>query len=234
LDEANRLSFLSQDDEGGRVLNDFFAWIVENSKQANRFHVVMASSDSFFLKWINQFVDSAAYGNFFLGHLSQNDAKKFWEKLEKEQKNTKGILPLEFIEANKVCGGSIHLLKGVHRLYYASKGIIHPNKMGYIDKRRLAFIKALRSQAIWQPSNLRYVMEVIVTSEHNCVDYDVICNKIGTTAIDTMIENNLFHLRPCSIFDTDIDNGQNFDTKFPVIMPHLPFDVIVMEDILAS
>jgi len=35
LDEANHLSFLLQDDEGGSVLNDFFAWIVENSKQAN-------------------------------------------------------------------------------------------------------------------------------------------------------------------------------------------------------
>ena len=45
-----------------------FAWVIENSKEASRFHVVMASSNSFFLKWI--FVDSAAF-NFFMGHLSQ-------------------------------------------------------------------------------------------------------------------------------------------------------------------
>ena len=61
--KVNHLDYLLKDDDGGdrgnRVLNDFFAWDVENSKEANRFHVIMASSDSFFLKWINQFVDSA-------------------------------------------------------------------------------------------------------------------------------------------------------------------------------
>ena len=82
-------------------------------------------------------MDSAAFINFFVGHLSQKDALAFWEELEKKRENTK---PLEFFEANKICGGCIHLLKVVHKLYYASKGIIHPHKMSFIDTRRLAFI----------------------------------------------------------------------------------------------
>ena len=48
IDEGNRLKCLLEDEKGGSVLSDFFAWLVENSKQTNKFHVVMASSDSFF------------------------------------------------------------------------------------------------------------------------------------------------------------------------------------------
>ena len=63
IDEANQLDALLE--SGGRIaLDDFFAWLVENTKQTNRFHVVMASSDSFFLKWINQFVNSGVHSNY--------------------------------------------------------------------------------------------------------------------------------------------------------------------------
>jgi len=61
VDKASHLDYLLSDDDGNkgtRVLNDFFSWVVENSKEANRFHVIIASSASFFLKWINQFIDS--------------------------------------------------------------------------------------------------------------------------------------------------------------------------------
>ena len=50
IDEANRLQALSR---GNIVLHDFLAWVVLNTKQMNRFHVVMASSDSFFHWWIS-------------------------------------------------------------------------------------------------------------------------------------------------------------------------------------
>jgi len=47
IDEANRLKCLLDDGKGSSVLSDFFTWLVENSKQTNKFHVIMASSDSF-------------------------------------------------------------------------------------------------------------------------------------------------------------------------------------------
>lgn len=63
IDEANRLRALLDDERGSAALNDFFAWIVQNTKQDSRFHVMMASSDSFFLRWITQYVDSAYFRN---------------------------------------------------------------------------------------------------------------------------------------------------------------------------
>ena len=41
----------------------------------------MPSSDSFFIEWISQFVDSAAFISFFVGHLSHRDSVKYWEQL---------------------------------------------------------------------------------------------------------------------------------------------------------
>jgi len=231
VDEANRLDYLLSDGDGNkgtRVLNDFFAWVVENSKEANRFHVIMASSDSFFLKWLNQFIDSGSFVNFFMGHLPQRDAKKFWEQLESKRMSNV-IKPLEFFDANKVCGGSIHLMKIVHKLYYASNGTYCPHDLSQIDTRRLEFFQALHSP-LWQPSDLLWLMESIITCENKSFGYDTIAKKISSKSIDSMIQSNLFHLRPCLQFDFDLDSDHNFVA--PVIMPHLPYDVIIMKEIL--
>ena len=67
--EANRLRALLDDDHGNRLLNDFFAWVVVNTKQNHRFHVVMVSSDSFFHRWIARYVDSTYFFTFVIGHL---------------------------------------------------------------------------------------------------------------------------------------------------------------------
>ena len=48
IDEANRLRAVLEDQAGNATLNDFVAWIVRNTKQDGKFHITMASSDSFF------------------------------------------------------------------------------------------------------------------------------------------------------------------------------------------
>ncbi len=53
VDEANLLSQLGDSSkEGAVLLKSFLNWLVMNTKQENRFHAVLTSSDSFFLNWI--------------------------------------------------------------------------------------------------------------------------------------------------------------------------------------
>ena len=93
IDEANRIRALLDDERGSAALNDFFAWIVQNT---SRFHVMMASSDSFFLRWITQYVDSAYFRNFVIGHLSKDEAKRYWEeKVTQEVMQRDDIPPLK-------------------------------------------------------------------------------------------------------------------------------------------
>ena len=81
IDEANRLQALLDDERGNVALNDFLAWVVLNTKQMHRFHVVMASSDSFFHRWISQYVDSTCFRNLVVGHLSKEEAKRYVDSI---------------------------------------------------------------------------------------------------------------------------------------------------------
>ena len=88
--------------------------------------------------------------------------------------SSSGIRKLTFDEAYKVCGGCMHLLEGVHKMYYASGGKIQPSHMSFANLRKLAFNKALRSPDQWKPSDLHRAMELIITPDLNSVNYDVV------------------------------------------------------------
>ena len=48
IDEANKLSALMKDPDGQDALTNLFKWMVLNTKEINRFHALLVSSDSFF------------------------------------------------------------------------------------------------------------------------------------------------------------------------------------------
>ena len=52
IDEANMFSQLGHSEEGKILLKSILNWMVVNTKEMGRFHVVLTSSDSFFFNWI--------------------------------------------------------------------------------------------------------------------------------------------------------------------------------------
>ena len=169
--------------------------------------------------------------NFFVGHLSYQESLKYWDQLKM---SSSGIPKLTFDEAYKVCGGCMHLLEGVHKMYYASGGKIQPSHMSFANLGKLAFYKALRSPDQWKPSDLQRAMKLIITSDLNSVNYDVVADDISSVSLDAMIESNLFHLRLSAMFMSDGELESNLFSAVPVVMPHLPVDVVVMAEILAN
>ena len=80
IDEANRLRALLRDkDHGQSVLESFFEWLILHTKEKEQFHVVMASSDSFFNLWVKKFIGSSRYSTYVVGHLNKGCAKEYWE-----------------------------------------------------------------------------------------------------------------------------------------------------------
>ena len=62
VDEANELAALIGDDEGDKALHNFFKWLILNTKERNRFHVLLSSSDSFFHLWVSsRYIGSTRY-----------------------------------------------------------------------------------------------------------------------------------------------------------------------------
>jgi len=103
--------------------------------------------------------------------------------------------------------------------------------------RKLAFSKALKSpdhKGQWKPSELQHAMKLIVESQHNSVNYDIIADQITSASLDAMIESNLFHLRVSAMFLSEDEVESNLLSEIPVVMPHLPVDVTVMAEKLTN
>jgi hypothetical protein len=58
IDEANVFGQLEGSEEGEVLLKSILSWMVANTKEKGRFHIVLTSSDSFFFNWI---VDSKSF-----------------------------------------------------------------------------------------------------------------------------------------------------------------------------
>ena len=66
INEANRLKSILCDKDGHAALQRLFQWFVLHTKEKGHFHVVMASSDSFFTLWLEKFVGSSRYSTYVL------------------------------------------------------------------------------------------------------------------------------------------------------------------------
>ncbi|CAB5196546.1 unnamed protein product [Rhizophagus irregularis] len=74
-------SQLEGSEEGEVLLKSILNWMVANTKEKGRFHIVLTSSDPFFFNWI---VDSKfAYSTcnpYIVGDLSKKEAEEYCEK----------------------------------------------------------------------------------------------------------------------------------------------------------
>jgi len=79
FDEANALERIAKDAEGTRALQDLFSWMVALTKQDLICHIVLGSSDAFFLDWIDQHVGDRQTA-IVIGDLDREHSLKFFEK----------------------------------------------------------------------------------------------------------------------------------------------------------
>ena len=84
IDEANELRALLKDPHGHDAIHNFFKWLVLNTKEQRRFHVLLASSDSFFHIWISKLIGSTRYEAIVIGDLDKEHARAFWKQKVKQ------------------------------------------------------------------------------------------------------------------------------------------------------
>ena len=100
----------------------------------------------------------------------------------------------------------MHLMEESYSLYCDSLGEIKPEFMSFVALRRLKLIDALETQCI--SSELLEVMKLLLASEQNCVGYRTLCDKMGKEKVNSLIQHNLVHLRPCrAMFSYGSDPG---------------------------
>ena len=237
IDEANELSALRKDPDGHDALMTLFKWLVLNTKELNLFHTLLISSDSFFHLWVAKYIGTSRYINYVIGDLDKSSAEIFWkEKLcAVEHQN----LP-DFEEVYKICGGNMFLLKKMYSEHVINNGATHPQDFFMIAQEKVKLTKALfvpdmqnhfNYKALWSRDQLIEVMETMVKAEERFLKYDELCSNMGKSVVDSLIANNLLHLRPTKRFSDDLTfQAENV----PVLTPETPCGFIAMEHLLTE
>ena len=117
IDEANELNALKSHPNGHAAIHNLFKWLVMNTKELNKFHVILSSSDSFFHLWVSNYVGANRYKTYVIGDLPPVEVNAFWQQW-KEENWTKLVMAYKytppipsFDEVHKFCGGNIFLMK---------------------------------------------------------------------------------------------------------------------------
>ena len=239
IDEANRLRSLLCDKDGQAALESLFQWFVLHTKEKRHFHVVMASSDSFYNLWVERYIGSSRYTTYVLGHLDKDDARRYWEDrvlVDNAHMLKKHSLdPPVFENVFTVCGGSMFLMNLFIEEYCEEKGgRIGENPYQFsmvlqeLRKLYAAFDPTKTFQENkpprWSKGDITSIMKMLVNSKLGVVQYNSACDSIGKDIINSMIEYNLIHMRPTSRLSFDVP-----EHKRPIITAESPAALAAMK-----
>ena len=127
----------------------------------------------------------------------------------------------------------MYLMGETYRIYNVAEGVVKPYSMSYISQRRFKFIKALNVASIhWTRNDVIEVMEKLIQSKYSYVSYGSLCKTVCQQTVDSLIEQNIIHLRPCGKFPFDVE--MVVPSEYPIITPHLPCDLMLMAELLEN
>jgi hypothetical protein len=211
VDEANEMAQLLKDKGGHEALLSLFKWIVMNTKQDRRFHVVLGTSDSFFHLWIAKYIGTSRFTSYVVGDLSKEEAKRFWnERVITSQVSSKEFSAPLFDDAYQVCGGNMFSLQNYFQQLILSQGTLRPEGFSLARAEGSKIIKAFYSEEnreLWQQDQLTQMMSKLTSAEGGFLVYKDLCAELGQSVIDAFIAQNLLHLRPTRDYAYDIPNA---------------------------
>ncbi|CAJ0845192.1 12581_t:CDS:2 [Entrophospora sp. SA101] len=214
IDEANKFSHLGGSKDGEVLLESILDWLVVNTKQENRFHAVLTSSDSFFLNWIVNFLHVPHVAPYVVGDLSRKEAEEYFEMHilpRHECEELRG----KFDRVCKITGTRMLIIDKFVNEYKIYRGKLEDSEFSIFrledDKlKRGLYPKSLKfsnkpSPPAWNDRHLIKTMEAIVKAEDQgfILEEDLI-KAIGDEQVYSLVDYNYLHRRPTNQYANDI------------------------------
>ncbi|PKK60324.1 hypothetical protein RhiirC2_793486 [Rhizophagus irregularis] len=123
IDEANMFSQLEGSEEGEVLLKSILNWMVANTKEKGRFHIVLTSSDPFFFNWIVDIYKKEAE-EYFEKHVLPRYGCKELEGNVRRITGTRMMIIDKYVKEYKNCEGELESYESEYnKLRYG----LHPN-----------------------------------------------------------------------------------------------------------
>ena len=238
IDEANKLKTLLDDPVGHGALLSFFDWMVKNTKQIRRFHIVLASSDSFFHLWISQYIGKSFFESYVIGDLPKDEAKRFWEeRVVTSRSLPKGFNVPKFEEAYDACGGNLFFLRNYFEdslVSFDAEFPFSPDGFPFVQNERRHLFRAFHRDAKndpkvhWTRDQFIGILRALISTEQRFLIYDELVGEYGADVVDSMIAHNILHLRPTNRFAYDLDAPE----ETPIVSAESPAALYAMRSLL--
>ncbi|CAB5361608.1 unnamed protein product [Rhizophagus irregularis] len=219
---TNLLNQLGHKDKS--LLKLILNWFVLNSKERERFHIVLTSSDSFFFTWLTECLNTLHVKPYIIGDLTNQEAEEYFEKHAFHQYGCKELSG-KFNQIRKITGTRIFIINKYINEYkiYRNDGIKFKanrfsvyeseyNKLNhglYPDSYNFRFLDKL-NPPLWNDVDLIKVMNEIVKAENQgyIFENDLI-KEIGAEKVYSLIDYNFLHHRLTTRFTYDIIDPPN-------------------------
>ncbi|CAI2179359.1 1653_t:CDS:2 [Funneliformis geosporum] len=237
IDEANMFSQLCVAEEGKVLLKSILNWMVVNTKEKGRFHVVLTSSDSFFFDWIENLLLIPHATPYVVGDLSKEEAKEYFEKQVLPRYELEG----KFDRVRRITGTRMLIIDRYVKEYQNYDGKFEHSDFSiyeseYDKLKRGLYPKNLRysdkhNPPLWKDYDLIKTMEAIVKAEdQGYILEDDLIKAIGFEQVESLVEYNFLHRRPTMRFANDIDSPK----KNPILTAMNQPSVRAMEQVLSE
>ncbi|CAB4463980.1 unnamed protein product [Rhizophagus irregularis] len=214
FDEAHLFSKLTKSKEGESLLISFLNWLVTCTKQNKFFHVVLTSSDSFFINWITKILLVPYVTPYIVGDLSIEEAEEYFELhvLPNHDYEVCGELEGQFDNVCSITGTRMLTID-----HYVDEYKVHRGKFENFSEYRQEldwlnsglYPKKLRLPGkfipSWNRDDFIDTMNAIIRSPGFILENNLI-NEIGHEAVSSLIEYNFLHRRPTNNYANDIIN----------------------------
>ncbi|CAI2199652.1 7045_t:CDS:2, partial [Funneliformis geosporum] len=170
IDEANMFSQLCVSEEGKVLLKSILNWMVVNTKEKGRFHVVLTSSDSFFFNWIANLLHIPHATPYVVGDLSREEAKEYFEKQVLPRYECKE-LEGKFDHVRRITGTRMLIIDNYVQEYQNYDGKLEDSKFSiyrseYLKLKRGLYPRILKysdkpNPPLWKDYDLIKTMEAI-------------------------------------------------------------------------
>ncbi|RGB30556.1 Archaeal ATPase-domain-containing protein [Rhizophagus diaphanus] len=241
IDEANSLNRLGYSSvEGEVLLKTFLDWLVLNTKQTNRFHVVLTSSDSFFYNWIEERLHNPNVHSYVVGDLSKEEAEEYFEK-HVLPKNGCKELEGKFDHVRKITGTRMLIIDKYVKEYKISNGKLKDSEFSVYESEYSKLVRGLYpkkvkysdrpNQPLWTGSDLLKTMKALVEAENQgYILVENLISVIGSNQVDSLVDYNFLHHRQSSNYAYDIIKPPNKIILTAMNQPSLRAIEVVLSD----